>query len=63
MGLDFVSAFYEGRGELEDWLHYHPKGREKVLLREAEVCRECGSAYQSLYPLKSCIDHEGLEPV
>ena len=63
MVLNFSSSFYGRMGELEDWLRNHPKGREKVLLRGPEVCRQCGAAYQSLYPLNSCEDHDGLEPV
>ena len=33
----------------------------KVLLREPELCRECGAEYLSLYPIKRCFEHEGLE--
>ncbi len=38
-------------------------GRTKVLLHEPEVCRECGRVFQSLYPLRCCKDHEGLDSV
>ncbi len=59
-------SFYSGRfststGEAEDWLKYHPKGREKVLLREVEVCRFCAKKFLSLYPLRCCSDHAGLD--
>ncbi len=33
----------------------------KVLLREPEVCKECGKVYLSLWPLKWCYEHLGLE--
>jgi hypothetical protein len=35
--------------------------RRKVLLREPERCQECNGVYLSLYPLRECADHEGLE--
>ncbi len=50
-------------GELEDWRKYHPRGRERVLLREPEMCRECLRTFLSLYPLKRCADHDGLEEI
>ncbi len=34
-----------------------------VLLREPEVCRMCGLVFLSMYALKSCADHQGLEPI
>ncbi|HHL39613.1 MAG TPA: hypothetical protein ENJ37_03835 [Deltaproteobacteria bacterium] len=48
-------------GEAEDWLRHHPKGRERVLLRGPERCEECGRVYLSLYRLRGCVDHDGLE--
>lgn len=50
-------------GETMDWMRYHPKGRVKVLLREPEACAECGKIYLSLYPLRNCSEHEGLDAV
>ena len=41
----------------------HTAARTKVLLHEPEVCRECGEVFQSLYPLRCCKDHEGLDRV
>lgn len=35
--------------------------KTRVLLREPEVCQGCGRIFISLYPLKACVDHEGLE--
>jgi hypothetical protein len=35
----------------------------KVLLREPEACRECGTKYLSLYPIKECLEHEGLDEI
>ncbi|MEE9615266.1 MAG: hypothetical protein V3W31_10030 [Thermodesulfobacteriota bacterium] len=61
--MSFISSRYARLGELEDWLRYHPRGREKVLLREPEICRQCGRTYLSLYPLRVCSDHDGLESV
>jgi len=58
---------YPGRfnemGEITDWLRYHPGGKVKVLLREPEVCRECAKTYLSLYPLRGCPDHDGLDEI
>jgi hypothetical protein len=33
----------------------------KVLLREPFACKECGQKYLSLYALKKCEWHAGLE--
>ncbi len=35
----------------------------RVLLREPERCLECGKVFISLYALKSCSDHEGLDRI
>lgn len=35
----------------------------RVLLREPEACAECNKVYLSLYPLRSCSDHDGLEKI
>lgn len=48
-----------GVGSKEAWAG----GKEKVLLREPETCSVCGKVYLSLYPLRTCGDHEGLEAV
>ena len=37
--------------------------QDRVLLREPEVCRMCGLVFLSMYTLKSCVDHQGLEPL
>jgi len=50
-------------GEITDWLRYHPGGKVKVLLREPEVCRGCAKTYLSLYPLRGCPDHDGLDGI
>ena len=50
-------------GERDDLFKYHQRGRNKVLLREPERCWECARVYISLYPLKLCLDHDGLEEI
>jgi hypothetical protein len=35
----------------------------RVLLREPEVCAECNKVFVSLYAIRSCADHQGLEQV
>lgn len=35
----------------------------RVLLREPEVCAECNKVFVSLYPIRSCADHQGLEEI
>ena len=39
-----------------------PAGR-RVLLREPEICAECNKVFVSLYALRSCADHLGLEEI
>ena len=34
-----------------------------VLLHGPEKCEECGETFVSLYPLRICDDHEGLEKI
>jgi len=38
-------------------------GRSRVLLREPEMCAECGKVYVSLYQINSCSEHDGLDRV
>lgn len=38
-------------------------GTRRVLLREPEMCAECGSVFLSLYPIRRCNDHDGLEKI
>lgn len=42
---------------------YTRGARSKVLLREPERCMECNRVFVSLYALKSCKDHEGLDEI
>lgn len=42
---------------------FNGRGGSRVLLREPERCLECGKVFISLYALKSCRDHEGLERI
>jgi hypothetical protein len=35
----------------------------RVLLREPEVCAECNKVFVSLYAIRSCADHQGLEEI
>lgn len=37
------------------------KRTEKILLRGPEPCKQCGEYYKSLYIIRLCMDHEGLE--
>ncbi|MBI5492016.1 MAG: hypothetical protein HY893_03690 [Deltaproteobacteria bacterium] len=39
------------------------KKNSRVLLREPEVCAECNKVFISLYPLRTCADHEGLDEI
>lgn len=53
-------------GEGQSGAGYDPIGtpyvsKNRILLREPESCRECGKVFLSLYILKSCTDHEGLD--
>lgn len=58
MEVDFNATSLFNTG----WGGYR-SGRGKVLLREPEMCKECGRVFISLYALKGCEDHEGLEEV
>ena len=37
--------------------------RNRVLLREPERCKECNRVFISLYELRDCSDHDGLEEI
>jgi len=39
------------------------RGRTRVLLREPEMCPICKGVFLSLYPLRECVDHEGLDRI
>lgn len=57
MEIDFSVSRFAQSG---DW--GGPNRRfSRVLLREPERCAECNRVYLSLYPLKSCADHQGLD--
>jgi len=50
--------------EDKSWLKYRAYTESApVLLHGPEKCGFCGVTYISLYPLKFCLDHEGLEEV
>lgn len=38
-------------------------GGSRVLLREPERCPVCARVFLSLYPLKDCVDHDGLDRI
>lgn len=40
-----------------------PSASRRVLLREPEVCAECNRVFVSLYAIRSCADHEGLDEI
>lgn len=42
---------------------YRPRQYSRVLLREPERCFECNKVFLSLYRLRCCADHEGLEEI
>lgn len=42
---------------------YYRKRSSRILLREPEVCMECNKVFISLYPLKNCMEHEGLDEI
>ncbi|MBI5467891.1 MAG: hypothetical protein HY891_02055 [Deltaproteobacteria bacterium] len=50
-------------GTQERFGMFNGKGGSRVLLREPERCLECGKVFISLYALKSCSDHEGLDRI
>lgn len=50
-------------GTQERFGMFNGKGGSRVLLREPERCLECGKVFISLYALKSCSDHEGLDKI
>jgi len=45
-----MTGFYRGK-------------RNRVLLREPERCKECNRVFISLYELRDCSDHDGLEEI
>ncbi|GEM_PF-6964717 len=42
---------------------YYRRRSSRVLLREPEVCMECNRVFVSLYPIRSCVEHEGLDEI
>jgi len=55
MGLSFDGM------QPTDGAMFRPKVNSRVLLREPERCPECNRVYISLYPLRVCQDHQGLD--
>ncbi len=53
------------RTELDDVsepaMRFSRWGGKRVLLREPEKCLACEGEFLSLYPLKDCIEHAGLD--
>ncbi len=45
-------------GKTEAWKGMSAR---RVLLREPERCAVCNKVYLSLYPLRSCHEHDGLD--
>ena len=60
MALDSDQA---GFGAFEKSGGFNRRAGSRVLLRAPERCLECGKVFISLYALKSCKDHEGLDRV
>lgn len=50
-------GFFDGGGR-----HGRP-GKRRVLLREPEVCAECNRVFISLWAIRSCVEHQGLEEI
>lgn len=50
-------------GKAGNWWNANRVGARRVLLREPEMCAECGGVFLSLYPLRSCFDHDGLDKI
>jgi len=46
----------------DDEIRFIPRSK-RVLLREPERCAECNSVFLSLYALRSCVEHDGLDEV
>lgn len=55
MGLSFDGF------QPQDGNRFRPKVNNRVLLREPERCPECNKVFISLYPLRICQDHQGLD--
>ncbi len=60
MVLNFSTTTYPVSRQSSDWFRGNSKGRERILLREAERCKQCGKEFQSLYVLKRCKDHSDM---
>ena len=43
--------------------YFRKPAGHRVLLREPEVCAECNKVFVSLYAIRSCADHLGLEEI
>lgn len=56
-GSGKTGSGFEGAGR------YFRRPAGRVLLREPEVCAECNKVFISLYAIRSCADHQGLEEI
>lgn len=61
MEIDFNAMDYGLGGESKGFRR--TSGRSRVLLHEPERCAQCNGVYLSLYPLRSCLDHDGLDEI
>lgn len=57
------SASIRTGSSVESSRRYFRKPSTRVLLREPEVCAECNRVFVSLYPIRSCADHQGLDEI
>ncbi len=63
METDFLGERERGGGIFKESASTLIGSSGKVLLRSPEGCRECGVQFKSLYPLRRCLDHMGLENI
>jgi hypothetical protein len=59
--VGYVAGSFSQTREIEDWLRPYSGDGGKVLLREVESCAFCARRFLSLYPLRMCEDHIGLD--
>lgn len=58
-----ITSVKTGSGKQNVGGYFRRPSGNRVLLREPEVCAECNKVFVSLYAIRSCADHQGLEEI
>ena len=59
--MEFESGSFDPTADSADGQRHRASGRNRVLLREPEMCVKCNQLILSLYTLSDCTEHDGLD--